>query len=137
MNVCKSLREIDDSLPNGFHDALLNGMMIDFASNRAELDLRLCVGDPDAATEDEREAYRSAKLFLYGLVYFVIDAPAFGHTHSETKELRIDGGEATEDSSAQKPRGNLPADAFAYWFFVQEWNSFIHVAARGVNLQWM
>ena len=48
MNLYKSLREIDDDLPNGFHDAHLEAVTVSFASNSAKMDLQLFVGDPDA-----------------------------------------------------------------------------------------
>jgi len=139
MKVGRSLREIDDDLPNGFHDALLEAVTVSFASNSAELDLRLFVGDPAAATEEEREAYKRAKLRLSELVYFVVDPPAPGHECRKGNALRIDAGDATNESAptAPKPQSVLPTDAFAYWFFVDQWNSFIHVAARSASLQWV
>jgi hypothetical protein len=138
MNVYKSLREIEDHLPNGFHDALLEAVAVNFSSNSARMDLRLLVGDPDAPTEEEREAYKEAALYLNDLVYFVVDAPAPGHGCSKTGGVRIDGGVASDNSAGMpKPRKPLPLDAFAYWFFVDEWNSFIHVAARSATLEWL
>src|SRR5215471_6300158 len=128
----KSLMEIDRDLPNGFHDALLESITVSYCSNSVELDLKLLVGDPDANTEEGREARRAAKLILNDVVYFVIDPPTPGRKHSSVGGLRIDAGDATLDSSPEspKPRGVLPTDAFAYWFFVDTWNSFIHIAAR-------
>lgn len=138
MNLFKNLKEIEDNLPNGFHDALLEKLMIDLTSNSADLELQLFMGDPDASTEQERETYRRAILRLSDLVYFVIDAPENIPEPSKKKPLRIDGGDAKDNSNprAPKPRSALPPGAFAYWFFVEQWNSFIHVAARSSTIDW-
>ena len=134
-----NLRQIDDELPNGFHDALLEQVTMSFVSDRAEMELQLLVGDPDAATEEERETYRKARLALNELVYFVIDPPGPGSEHPNLKPLRIDAGEATDENppASPKPLRGVPIDAFAYWFFVVQWNSFIHVAARNASLEWL
>jgi hypothetical protein len=132
------LVEIENSLPNGFHDAFLESVDVDYVSKRAEIKLRLCTGDPDASTENEREAYRRANLELLDLVYLVIEGPDPKSKYAETKALWIDGGEVKSDSlpAMPVPVEQLPSGAFAYWFFVRDWNSFIHVSARDARLQW-
>ena len=139
MKDSKNLKEIDDHLPNGFHDALLEAVTVNFVSKTAIMDLQLWVGDLDATQEKEQEAYKSARLALSDLVYFVIDAPGANHEFSWGRPMRIDAGEAANDNSVSaspKPLATLPTGAFAYWFFVEPWNSFIHVAARMATLQW-
>jgi len=139
MNDSKSLREIDYDLPNGFHDAHLEVVTINFASNSAELTLELWVGDLNAETEEEIEVYRRAKLCLADLVYFVIDPPGAGYAPPLGGLLWIDAGDATDESNSEhlKPRSELPDDAFAYWFWVGPWNSHFHVAAKGASLEWL
>ena len=109
---------------------------MDYKSRRGLIKLRLCVGDPDAATQKEREAYKGADLELVDLVYFVIEGPDPRSKYAETKGLWIDG-EAKRDSAPATPIPIElpPRDAFAYWFFVRNWNSFIHIAARNASLQ--
>ena len=139
MTVRKTLREIDYDLPNGFHDAKLETVTLNFPSNRADLDLQLSVGSPDDATEEEREAYKWARLHLTDLVYFVIDCPDPGRVHPEGEALWIDAGDATDESlpAYLKPPIVLPAEAFAYWFYVHQWNAHFHVAAKGASLEWI
>ena len=139
MTVRKTLREIDYDLPNGFHDAILEVVTINYASNNAELNLQLWIGGPDAATEEEREAYKRAKLYLTDLVYFVIDPPGPGRQSPGPGTVWLDAGDATDQSNPEhlKPRSELPPDAFAYWFYVGPDNSHIHVAAKGASLEWL
>ncbi len=131
------LIEIENSLPNGFHDAYLESVNVDYVSRRALMKLRLCTGDPDARTEKEREAYEEADLELLDLVYLVIEGPDPRTKYVETKGLWVDGGEAKPGAApgVPVPVEQLPSGAFAYWFFVRDWNSFIHVAARDARLK--
>ncbi len=137
MKSYHNLREIDENLPNGFHDALLKSIILNFASQSAIMELEILIGDPASPIEKEREAYKRATLKLGGVIYFVIDPVGVGGQFS-SKAVRIDAGIATDDSNSRtpKPRGVLPTGAFAYWFFVDDWNSFIHVAARDATLCW-
>lgn len=131
-----TLREIEDRLPNGFHDARLNGLTFCLSTNEVKFDLQVFVGDPDSDMEENRERYRNATLLIQGILYFAIDPPT-GIEGYPTCSSRIDGGTADEASSdALKPLKPLPDGAFAYWFYIENWNSFIHLAAKSASLQW-
>jgi len=132
------LIEIENSLPNGFHDAILESVEVDYVFRRVEIKLRLWTGDPDASNESEKEAYREAHLELLGLVYFVIEGPDPKSKYPETKGLWIDGGEVKSNSvpTMPSPIEQVPPGTFKYWFFVRDWNSFIHFAAQDARLQW-
>lgn len=95
------LVEIENSLPNGFHDAFLESLTVDYASRRSSIRLRLWVGDPDAVVKDKREAYKGADLELLNIVYFVIEAPDPGSEYEAVKSLWIDGGEASLNISRE------------------------------------
>lgn len=132
------LTEIENSLPNGFHDALVESITADYARKRIAIDLRLCVGDPDGKNKQEREGYRRGELKLLDFIYLVIDPPDLSYKYAAAKDLWIDAGEAKPNSIPPNPspRAPLPDGAFAYWFFVRDWNSFIHVAAMEAKFQW-
>lgn len=132
------LEQLVDSLPNGFHDANLESINVDYASRRATLQMQLLVGSPDGETREQRETYKPAELHLSDVLYFVIDAPESTYEYAGTKALSIDAGRADEKSAPTPPipLDQLPAGASAYWFFVNDWNSFIHVAAMEAKLQW-
>jgi hypothetical protein len=49
--------------------------------------------------------------------------------------LWIDGGEGQPSTSAiELPP--LPKDSFLWWFFVNEWSSFIRLAALQATFRW-
>ncbi|SRR5258707_15285629 len=134
-----TLEQLENSLPNGFHDAEIESIAVDYVSKRAVIKMRLHTGDPGAASEDEREAYKQADLLLSELFYFVIDPPDPTSEFKEKGSVWVSAGTPEKEDAPLPPvaAGFLPDGAFAHWFFVIDWNSFIHVAAMHADLQWV
>jgi hypothetical protein len=59
-----TLRDIEISLPSGFHDALVHSCDFSFAARTASFQLEISVGDPDSSDPAERDRYRHATLKL-------------------------------------------------------------------------
>lgn len=133
-----NLVQIENSLPNGFHDASIEAIEIDYTLREALMRMQIFIGTPDAATEQEREAYKSAELYLSGVLYFAIGAPDPSYSYSEKEPLWIDAGDAKNGSGPVPPIpiDLLPDGAFTHWFYVNDWNSFIIVAATSADLRW-
>src|SRR5262245_48091894 len=86
-----TLDEVVSQLPSGLHDALLRTLTVDWVARRATLTLSVCVGDPEAPADDEREADRAVSLSFSGLLWCIIESPS--NTESEiANELWIDAG---------------------------------------------
>ena len=128
-----TLDEIAAQLPDVLHDAGLRTLTIDYAANTAMFGVRVCVGDPNASTEAEREAHRSLTLTISGLLWCVLESPGNGYAASP-EELWIDAGSL--DSLTNRPLlPAVPEGAFAWWIFVKQWNAFIYVAGRSVSIE--
>jgi hypothetical protein len=128
------LQQVEETLPNGFHDARLLGITARFDRSRLEMDLELSVGDPDAASTDGRDAYKKARLTLNGLEAVVIEPPR-SNWGGGSRPLNIDAGpDAPPGHDAALPP--VPPGCFRHWFFVSAWNSFIVVVARDADVQW-
>jgi hypothetical protein len=117
-----------------FHDSLLRGLSTDFTSRTVEFVLEVCVGDPKAATEQERERRRVARLELTGLQYFVIDPPDPSYPYRDEGPVDVDPCDADQDLAA---RYRMPESAFAGRLFVSDWNGYIHFAATNAALTWL
>ncbi len=134
MNLTGSLRELEDQLPHGFHDARLLAVGLDFPGNAARLDLEVHVGDSGAPALEARATYRKATLWLHELVYFAISPPG------PKGEWSADGGlwvhEADDAEEEVHPPRPLPEEVPAGRFLIPEWNAFLHVAARSATLTW-
>jgi hypothetical protein len=134
-----TLEQLEDSLPNGFHDADIESITVDYVSKSAVLRMNLWTGDLDAANEQEREACRRAELHLSDLVYFVIEPPDSKSDFKKKGGVWVTAGRHEEGKAPLPPVAAelLPAGGFAHWFFVIDWNSFISVAAMNAELRWL
>ena len=132
-----NLIEIEESLPNGLHDAILEGMDVDYKEGEAVLHLEIWTGDLDSSDKLERERYRRARICLTGLLFISIQAPGYNYPANGGQELRITSGPGIAPGSSFKLDVPLPDDAFLSWIFVTQWNAFIHIAAREAVLEWV
>jgi hypothetical protein len=69
--------EVESALPNGFHDAVLQRIDINYSDCVAELTFRLWIAlvDPVPARVGREPVMRRAILFFTGLVYAMIEPP--------------------------------------------------------------
>jgi hypothetical protein len=129
-----TLEELENSLPNGFHDAEIERISVDYQRSLLVIELRFFVGDL-VAPIDMREAYRPAVLTLSGVQFLAIDPPDARYPFSESGPLRIDACDATKNLDANLVK-TLPTNSFSRSFFVAEWNAFIHIAASSAAIEW-
>ena len=64
-----TLEELDNSLPNGFHDAEIFSFEVNYVEAIAKFHVNLLTGSPDDP-EPERQAYQEAFLDVSGLCFF-------------------------------------------------------------------
>lgn len=126
------ISEIADSLPSGFHDAELLGLNVDYLRRTASLAMNISIGDPDAPTEVERERTRSALVELSEVAYLAIELPDANYPFERAPFLRTDLVFPDDSELAASLEG-----VSSFRVFVNEWNSFIRVAARRVSLRWL
>ena len=81
------LKELEESLPNGFHDAVLETMSVDFLGNTLVLDMELSTGDPDAPSPEGRDSYRKAVVRIRDLVYVSVEPPGPDGELSDTRTV--------------------------------------------------
>lgn len=129
-----TLEDLENTLPNGLHDAEIRKVSIDYAEHKLTLELCAWVGDLNDPPE-RREAYRTAQLTLSGLLFLVIEPPDPKYPFEAAAHLTVDGCDMRKNLNNEL-LASLPADAFVRSLWVNEWNAFIHVAAREAELSW-
>ncbi len=129
-----TLDELAASLPSGLHDAKLLSLAIDYPRQRLTLDLRINVGDPDAPDTAAREARRPVRMCFTGLLRCVVDPPDSRYPFDRAGPLTIDAGDG-EPATSPRELPPVPPGAFLSWIFVYEWNAFLRVVARGVQIE--
>lgn len=129
--------DISRTLPNGFHDAEIYGMAVDYIACEARLDFGILVGLlplPERGTNVFQHVYRRARLVLSGVEYLAMEPPQEAYNPDDAPMVTSDG----DDLSTTDP--HLPdleqPTAFRHWFFVSQWNTLIYVAATDARLDW-
>lgn len=83
--------DVDAALPNGFHDAFLRELHVDFARQEARLAFDFLVGIPEADTEEGREAMRPGILRLSGVTSMAVEPPDPRYTLSGELWAKLPG----------------------------------------------
>ena len=126
-----TLSELDNSLPNGFHDAYLTGLSVYFRTGQAELDVQLLVNGIGEAIQ-----YREAKLRLSGLTAFVWEPPDQISVFS--RPIGISSFETIVENFPGLIRFPEEVRRLVHSFYVESpWNTFLHIAAASVELVWL
>ena len=128
-----NIEELDRTLPNGFHDSRLRGISVDYEAQTAFLALDIWIGDQEAQAGLERERLRPARLDLIGLEYLVLEPPDPRYKYRDAGSVTLDLCDSDPAIAGSRP---ISPGGFAARFFVNEWNAFIHFAAKDVCLRW-
>src|SRR5512146_2235728 len=143
-----TLQEFEDRLASGFHDGEIHSIHIDYRSNSVTLDCSVWVWKDSGETE---EVLRRARVKLTGVSFCVIEPPDVHYlwTEESLQVANFNPREVLDRKRGQEWPKNvplgvstdlldaLPAGAFALSFFVNDWNSFIHLAAKDISLDWV
>jgi hypothetical protein len=131
-----TFEDLDQRYPNGFVDAEISSLTVDYQNRTATLQLSLRGNLPDSP---DRDVYEQATLTFRGFYYFSIDPPDPDHLFYPHGRIQVDG--FPEDPSKfplfEHLKPKLPAGAFCCRFFVHDWNSFIHIAAEDADFSWV
>jgi hypothetical protein len=131
-----TFEELEEKYPNGFYDANITSLNLDYKNRTAKLCLSLRGNAPDGPGRDE---YKRAVLTVNGFYYFVIEPPDNDHLWYPQRPIQVTGH--PEDVSlfplSEHVKEKLSPDAFCCRFYVHDWNSFIHIAARNAELTWL
>ncbi|WP_320043952.1 hypothetical protein [uncultured Desulfobacter sp.] len=129
-----NLTELMKTLPNGFHDAIMKSVLVDYQKHEVHIELIVWVGDLDAKDEKAREAYKEAVLIVSGLFAWVIDPPDLYWSPQKNEKLMIDIG--SFESLPDEPPVIVPSGLFGNWIYVTNWNAFIYCVAKTAKLKW-
>lgn len=131
-----TFEDLDKELPNGFHDAKLRKIEVDFANKRIILSVDLlqgCPGDPDP----ERRGFGTLRVLSPRLFFLEAPDPRYSF-QMDGSPVGVDGDSvrAGEDAAVDALLRLLPPGTAAYRFFLEDWNSFLYLAGDEVQFNW-
>lgn len=132
--------EVEQLLPNGFHDARLDSITIDYQSHQVVFDLEVWALEDWPASGLVPELYRRGRLTLTGVVACSVDVPNGEYQDDSACALWIDVAppEADPPRAFSWPEYPLPEGAFYRSFYFQnDAASFVRVAATGAEFEWL
>jgi hypothetical protein len=120
--------DLDARFPNGFVDAEITEIGLNYETRTATINLNLRTNVADSASAN---TYQKAILTIRAFYYFSVEPPDSEHLSSPLhSKIVVDG--LPEDPNTfpltVKMTDGIPAAAFCCRFYVHDWNSFIHVA---------
>ncbi len=132
-----TIEDIENNLPNGFHDANLIGVNIDYVKREVTLDIEVDISSPESRSEGNMENYRRGILTLLGLLFCVIEPPDFQYADLDNKGLWITGSNPVRPAEIPtKFPTKLSEDAFVHFFYISNWNASIYLAAMDARFEW-
>jgi len=132
--------EIDDLLPNGFHDAEVNEFGWNFLEDTAFFDVNFwgaILEGPD------REKRRRGRIELQQILFISFEPPSPRQSDPKPCQcskgsLQIDGVLTNEKylQNFAQHKAELSPNTEIFSFYINNWNSFIHIAAAEAKLIW-
>ena len=129
-----TLEELDNSLPEGLHDAQIRSYVRDFEAATLTLFVKVVVG---LSREDNRRLqYRDGEIVFQGVQYFMSENPDAESTFRDSGCVWFSFSRADAGAIPEAVDKVLPLGLLRYSIFVQEWHSSMNIAAREVSFTW-
>ena len=129
MSQKRSLKNLEEGLPNGFHDAKIKKIDIDYEKHFLVLELSIDVSNMDTNLPE----YRVGKIIISEFLFCVIAQP---DVSSINEVPWISGSDQInpEDLPMRLP-DQLPEGTFVHRFFINNWNAFLDVVATDAQFE--
>ena len=129
-----TLEELDNSLPEGLHDAQIRSYRRDFESATLILFAKVVV---DLSQENKSQLiYRDGEIIFHGVQYVVSEFPGAASTFRDAGCVWFSFSRTEPAIISEELRSVLAPDILRYSLFVFEWHSSIHIAAREISFTW-
>jgi hypothetical protein len=131
-----TFQELEQKLPNGFHDAAIRKIQLDFMGRSVEIEMDILMAGPD---DPDPELCRVGKLRMAPTYLLFIEPPDPRYSFiPDGGSLKVDGDSVKVGQNAEVDRllPTLPKNATTYRFFLEKWNAFLYLAGGGVEFSW-
>ena len=127
--------ELEAQLSWGLHDARLEALSVDWMGAEVVMRVRVMISE-------RQDSDRLLSVTVTGLAFCAIEPPqeedpSRGYQLIPAGGLWIDSGAGDGGAEVASRLPSIPPGAFLRWFFVRDWNRFIHICARDVIFAWL
>lgn len=130
-----TLEQIENTLPNGLHDAQIASLYIDYKRACLTFEVEVLVGLP-GQPHPECESYRRGRLSFEPMYYCSIEYPQPGVPFEQPGLVWFSYERTARAEIPASVEQHLPKDTQYYSLFIREWLSSIHVASGAVGFSW-
>jgi hypothetical protein len=130
-----TLEEIEESLPNGLHDSVIQAVTMDYEQLRLTLRVDVLIGLPGQPLPD-RERYRAGVIVFEGVQFFSIEPPGAERTFQHPGSIWFKHERTPPELIPQSVAPALPEGTQCYSLFILNWFSSMHIAAAEVGFAW-
>jgi hypothetical protein len=131
-----TFEKLEMELPNGFHDAEIRTINVDFLNRSIVIGMNLHASMPDNL---DPERYRPGTLRVVSPYLFFIEPPdPRYHFVPSGRPINATGNPVIvgKDTVVDHLLAVLPPNATVYLFFLDDWNSCLYVAGASVEFSW-
>src|SRR5271156_79150 len=131
-----TFEELDNALPNGFHDAKMREISLDLISPLITIKMDLLVGLPNTPDPD---AYRQGTINVVAPCLFVVDPPDPDYPFApDGLPVNVSGWivRSGENAKLDVLLKRLPPETTVFGFFLDDWNSYTYIAGARVEFSW-
>ena len=121
-----------------FHDAELNEIKINYTESKLSAEFDLCVGNPEATTDAERERRRKGILHVSRLICWAIDPPSNAGSETLGSLWLTDDGLIIESSNktAKELAATLTPETYGWYLYFNNLNAFAYLVAKKAEFEW-
>lgn len=126
------IRDIEQSLPSGFHDTFLRKITVDYEKKILLFDITVHVEN----TDNREYLPQKGRLIVKNLSFFSMDPPGTSHMWQDQDSLWISGSGPLDELRKKKKFPALKNNEFSHYFFIDEFNGCIHFIASDAEFFW-
>ena len=130
-----TLEQLEQSLPNGLHDARICSFARDLDNETLVLNVGVLVGLPDDPPELQ-DRYRNAIIAFTGVKLFVLECPAASSAFLTPGGVFFSIAPSESGTFSREIEDHLSSDTIYYSLYVLDWESSIHLAAADMVFDW-
>ena len=130
-----TLEDIEKSLPNGLHDAVILELVRDYEHALVKLKIEVLIELPEG-TDKKATRYRAAEILFSGVPLCTVEVPDPKSAYRHPGCIWFSFSKMSDGVWPEEIGQSLPPGTLLYSLFILDWWSHIHIAAKDVTFSW-